>query len=140
MIRRPPRSTRTDTLFPYTTLFRSNSRWTPMVFNQFKQLFFDGKSPVYSANQRAVRTLTSGTAEGKLLGGNLTVLTGIAGSRYYPDFTDSILFMEDIGEEPYRIDRMFSQIALTVALQRIKGFVFERCSDCNASNPGTTWL
>src|SRR3546814_8681507 len=51
----------------------ANSRWTPMVFNQFKQLFFDGKSPVYSANQRAVRTLTSGTAEGKLLGGNLTV-------------------------------------------------------------------
>src|SRR3546814_146032 len=101
MIRRPPRSTRTDTLFPYTTLFRS-------------------------------------TAEGKLLGGNLTVLTGIAGSRYYPAFTDSILFLEDIGEEPYRIDRMFSQLALSGALQRIKGFVFGRCSDCEASNPGNS--
>src|SRR5690606_41435350 len=69
-------------------------------------------------------------SEGKLLGGNLTVLTGLAGSPYYPDFTDSILFLEDIGEEPYRIDRMFSQLALSGALQRINGFVFGRCSDC----------
>ncbi|MEC3881051.1 S66 peptidase family protein [Parapedobacter sp. 10938] len=116
----------------------ANSKWTPIVFNQFKQLFFEGKPPVYSANQRPVRTLTPGTAEGKLLGGNLTVLTGLAGSRYYPDFNDSILFLEDIGEEPYRIDRMFSQLALSGALQRIKGFVFGRCSDCEASNPGNS--
>lgn len=116
----------------------ANSRWTPMVFDQFKALFFEGSPPVYSANQRRVRTLGSGTAEGKLLGGNLTVLTGLAGSRYYPDFTDSILFLEDIGEEPYRIDRMFSQLALSGALQRIKGFIFGRCSDCEASNPGNS--
>jgi len=113
----------------------ANSRWTPMVFDQFRQLFFQGKPPVYAANGRPVRTLTSGTAQGKLLGGNLTVLTGLAGSRYYPDFKDSILFLEDIGEEPYRIDRMFSQLALTGALQHINGFVFGRCSDCEASSP-----
>ena len=116
----------------------ANSRWTPMVFDQFKQLFFRGQPPIYAANQRPVRTLTPGIAEGKLLGGNLTVLTGLAGSPYYPDFTDSILFLEDIGEEPYRIDRMFSQLALSGALQRIKGFVFGRCSDCEASNPGNS--
>ncbi len=116
----------------------ANSRWTPMVLHQFKQLFFEGKSLAYSDNKRPVRTLASGTAEGKLFGGNLTVLTGLAGSRYYPDFTDSILFLEDIGEEPYRIDRMFSQLALSGALQRIKGFVFGRCSDCEASNPGNS--
>ena len=113
----------------------ANSRWTPMVFDQFRQLFFQGQPPVYSANGRPIRTLTHGTAQGKLLGGNLTVLTGLAGSRYYPDFTDSILFLEDIGEEPYRIDRMFSQLALSGALQRIKGFVFGRCSDCEAASP-----
>ena len=113
----------------------ANSRWTDMVLNQFKQLFFDGIPPIYAANQHPVRTLTAGTAEGRLLGGNLTVLTGIAGSRFYPDFTDSILFLEDIGEEPYRIDRMFSQLALSGALEHIKGFVFGRCSDCEASDP-----
>ena len=113
----------------------ANSRWTDMVFRQFRQLFFDGQPPVYADNQRPVRTLTPGAAEGKLLGGNLTVLTGIAGSRYYPDFTDSILFIEEIGEEPYRIDRMFSQLDLSGALKQIKGFVFGRCTDCEASDP-----
>ncbi|WP_353125937.1 S66 peptidase family protein [Parapedobacter pyrenivorans] len=116
----------------------ANSRWTPMVVNQFEQLFFSGKPPVYAAAQNRIRTLTPGTADGKLLGGNLTVLTGMAGSRYYPDFNNSILFLEDIGEEPYRIDRMFSQLALSGALQKIKGFVFGRCSDCEAKNPGNS--
>lgn len=116
----------------------ANSRWTSMVFDQFEQLFFQGRPPVYSFNRRPVRTLTSGTAEGKLMGGNLTVLTGLAGSRYYPDFSDTILFLEDIGEEPYRIDRMFSQLALSGALQRIKGFIFGRCSDCGAKSPSNS--
>ena len=116
----------------------ANSRWTPMVINQFEQLFFSGKPPIYITEQNRIRTLTAGIAEGKLLGGNLTVLTGIAGSRFYPDFDDSILFLEDIGEEPYRIDRMFSQLALSGALQKIKGFIFGRCSDCEAKNPSNS--
>lgn len=113
----------------------ANSRWTPMVVDQFEQLFFNGKPPVYMTAQNRIRTLTPGTAEGKLLGGNLTVLTGMAGSRYYTDFDNSILFLEDIGEEPYRIDRMFSQLALSGVLRKIKGFIFGRCSDCESKNP-----
>jgi len=116
----------------------ANSHWTPMVINQFKQLFFDGKSPACITDRNAVTNLTAGIAEGKLLGGNLTVLTGIAGSRFFPDFEDSILFLEEIGEEPYRIDRMFSQLALTGALKKIKGFVFGKCSDCKPANPATS--
>lgn len=116
----------------------ANSRWTPMVINQFEQLFFKGKPPIYAAARNTVQPLNPGTAEGKLLGGNLTVLTGIAGSKYFPDFNDSILFLEDISEEPYRIDRMFSQLALSGALQKIKGFIFGRCSDCEAKNPGNS--
>ncbi len=116
----------------------ANSRWTPMVISQFEQLFFKGKPPMYTVPQNSVRTLSPGTAEGKLLGGNLTVLTGIAGSKYFPDFNDSILFLEDISEEPYRIDRMFSQLALSGALRKINGFIFGRCSDCEAKNPGNS--
>lgn len=113
----------------------ANSVWTPMVTNQFTQFFFDGTPPVYATKQQEFRTITGGTAEGRLLGGNLTVLTGIAGSNYFPDFEDSLLFLEDIGEAPYRIDRMFSQLALTGALSQIKGFVFGKCSDCEAESP-----
>ncbi len=52
-----------------------------------------------------IQTLKGGTAEGVILGGNLTVLTALSGTPYYPDFHNSILFIEDIGEDPYRIDR-----------------------------------
>lgn len=113
----------------------ANSVWTPMVNNQFRQLFFEGKPPVYATSQNEIQTITGGTAEGRLLGGNLTVLTGISGSKYFPNFEDSILFLEDIGEEPYRIDRMFSQLALSGALAKIKGLVFGKCSDCEAKSP-----
>lgn len=108
----------------------ANSVWTPMVNNQFEQLFFHGKPPMYTTDRREIRTITPGIAEGHLLGGNLTVLTGIAGSKYFPQFKDSILFLEDIGEQPYRIDRMFSQLALSGALSSIKGFIFGKCTDC----------
>jgi len=116
----------------------ANSPWTPMVLHQFEQLFMEGKLPTYAAGEEPIRTLTSGVASGKLFGGNLTVLTGIVGSKYFPDFKDSILFVEDIGEEPYRIDRMFSQLALSGALQSISGFIFGRCSDCEAKNPANS--
>jgi len=113
----------------------ANSVWTSMVNNQFTQLFFEGKQPVYATDKKEFRPISSGSAEGRLLGGNLTVLAGIAGSRYFPDFGNSLLFLEDIGEEPYRIDRMFSQLALTGALSKIKGLIFGKCSDCQAKNP-----
>ncbi|MFC3196372.1 LD-carboxypeptidase [Parapedobacter deserti] len=123
----------------------ANSPWTAMVTDQFEQLFFEGKALDYGrlrrkssatgVNRDVIHTIYPGVAEGKLMGGNLTVLTGIAGSKYYPDFEDSILFLEDIGEQPYRIDRMFSQLALSGALQKIRGFIFGKCSDCEAKNP-----
>ncbi|MBK1440843.1 LD-carboxypeptidase [Parapedobacter sp. ISTM3] len=123
----------------------ANSVWTPMVIEQFEQLFFYGKVPDYARLemqvhakgrlQRAIQTITPGIAEGKLLGGNLTVLTTLAGSTYFPDFEDSILFLEDVGEEPYRIDRMLSQLALSGALGKIKGFIFGKCTDCEARYP-----
>jgi len=64
------------------------------------------------------------------LGGNLTVLTALSGTPYYPDFQDSILFIEDVGEDPYRIDRMMSTLQLNGTLSKIKGFIFGQCSEC----------
>lgn len=116
----------------------ANSVWTPMVTNQFEQLFFHGRPPVYTTDPYEIRTITPGIAEGRLLGGNLTVLTGIAGSKYFPQFKDSILFLEDIGEQPYRIDRMLSQLALSGALSAISGFVFGKCTDCGTKNVRNT--
>ena len=56
--------------------------------------------------------------------------TALAGSPYLADFTGRILFLEDVGEAPYRVDRMFSTLKLMGALDRIAGFVFGECTDC----------
>lgn len=82
------------------------------------------------------RVLSPGTARGRLLGGNLTVLTAIVGSGYLPDWDDAILFLEDVEEAPYRIDRMLTQLALAGILRKVKGVVFGYCTDCK---PGDSY-
>lgn len=116
------------------------SSWPSFVANQFEALFFNGLPPIYEnpldkgddliPRQNRIQTIRSGIAKGKLLGGNLTVLTTIAGSSYYPDFSDSILFLEDVSEEPYRVERMLCQLKLNGTLGKIKGFIFGKCTDC----------
>ena len=69
-------------------------------------------------------TITSGKAKGLLVGGNLTIITSMIGTEYQLDFTDKIVFIEDIGEEPYRIDRMLTQLIETGELQKASGIVF----------------
>lgn len=114
--------------------------WNSFNVKQFENMFFNqekitfknegskGDELVLKANR--IQTLKAGIAEGKILGGNLTVLTALSGTPYYPDFQDAILFIEDIGEDPYRIDRMMSTLQLNGTLGKIKGFIFGQCSDC----------
>lgn len=80
--------------------------------------------------EHRIGTITPGTARGRLLGGNLTVLTAIIGSQFLPQWDNSILFLEDVGEDIYRVDRMFTQLKLAGILQRIRGFVFGTCAEC----------
>lgn len=80
-------------------------------------------------------TLNSGKAKGRLMGGNLAVLTGIIGSAYLPHWKNKILFLEDVEEEPYEIDRMLTQLKLAGVLSQISGFVFGKCSKCVAEEP-----
>jgi muramoyltetrapeptide carboxypeptidase len=77
------------------------------------------------------RVITPGRARGRLLGGNLTVFTTIIGSGYLPDFTDCILFLEDVEEAPYSLDRMFTQLKLAGILGRAKGVVWGTCDKCS---------
>ena len=118
-------------------------RWDPYSLDYYKRVLFNGEQVTYSNKQGIsternsltqvefrTRTITPGKARGKLLGGNLTVLTTILGSPYVPDWDNAILFCEDVGEDLYRIDRMVTQLKLTGVLGKIKGFVFGGCSEC----------
>lgn len=77
-----------------------------------------------------VKILNHGIAEGRLIVGCLSVLNGLVGTPYMPDLTDSILVIEDIEEEPYRIDRYFAQLKLTGILDKIRGLVLGQFIDC----------
>lgn len=114
--------------------------WNSFNVKQFEKVFFE-KSLITFQNEvtkgddlvvkgNRTQTLKGGTVEGQILGGNLTVLTALSGTPYYPDFKNSILFIEDIGEDPYRIDRMMSTLQLNGTLGEIKGFIFGQCTDC----------
>jgi muramoyltetrapeptide carboxypeptidase len=76
--------------------------------------------------------LRSGKASGRLIGGNLTVLSTLMGTPYLPSFDGAILFLEDVDEAVYRIDRMLTQLALGGVLKRVAGVVFGQCARCAA--------
>jgi muramoyltetrapeptide carboxypeptidase len=123
--------------------------WNQFNADQFRRMFFqrelmhyqnvlDSKDELVPRQNRTI-TITPGKVQGELIGGNLTVLTALAGSPYLPDFTGKILFIEDVEEAPYRIDRMLSTLKLMGALDKISGFIFGECTDCRPSG-GYGWL
>jgi muramoyltetrapeptide carboxypeptidase len=77
------------------------------------------------------REINAGTAEGRLVGGNLAVLASLCGTPFIPDLSDGILILEDINEPVYRIDRMLQQLRLSGALTGCKAIVFGECVKCS---------
>ncbi|RZO13881.1 MAG: LD-carboxypeptidase [Synechococcus sp. MED-G135] len=72
----------------------------------------------------------SGTARGPLIAANLTVASHLLGSPHMPGLSGAILILEDVGESPYRIDRMLTHWRLTGALHKLSGLGFGRFSGC----------
>jgi len=77
-----------------------------------------------------IEVLRPGTAQGKLYGGCLSMLVASLGTPYEIQTDDTILFIEDIGEKPFRIDRMLMQLRLAGKLEKVRGFVFGEMLDC----------
>jgi muramoyltetrapeptide carboxypeptidase len=76
------------------------------------------------------REINRGRAEGRLVGGNLAVLTSLCGTQYMPDLDDGILVLEDINEPLYRIDRLLQQLKVSGALSECRAIVFGECVGC----------
>jgi len=66
-------------------------------------------------------TIVPGRAEGTLIGGNLTLLQCLIGTPWQPVFEGALLFLEDVGEDLYRVDRVLSHLRLAGALERLAG-------------------
>ncbi len=80
--------------------------------------------------KRTVKVLCGGTARGRLIGGNLSVLCTTIGTRWQPEFRGRILFFEDLGEEPYRFDRMLTHLLNCGLLQQVAGVAIGLNADC----------
>jgi muramoyltetrapeptide carboxypeptidase len=83
--------------------------------------------------------LVDGAAEGVLYGGCLSVLVASLGTRYEIKTEGTILFLEDVGEKPYRIDRMLMQLKLAGKLDAVRGIIFGEMRECvQTANQGYT--
>lgn len=76
------------------------------------------------------QSLRKGIVVGQILGGNLSVLTAMIGTKYLPNMRNKILLLEDINEVPYKVDRMLNQLRLNNILSIINGIILGRFVDC----------
>jgi len=86
--------------------------------------------PLQLVGQATLQVLRPGKAEGPLIGGTLSVLVRLLGTPYLPELTGAILFLEDVGEAPYRIDGMLAQLRLAGVLDRLSGVVLGQFTAC----------
>jgi muramoyltetrapeptide carboxypeptidase len=116
------------------------SSWNSYTSGYVRQILMDGRALTMSNPhdigdnltqvEDRVQVINQGVARGRLLGGNLTVLSAIMGSSYLPDWKGAILFLEDTDEYIYRIDRMLTQLELAGVLGQVAGLVFGKCTRC----------
>jgi muramoyltetrapeptide carboxypeptidase len=79
-----------------------------------------------------VISIVKGKASGALVGGNLTLVTNLMGTPYEIDTKGKILFLEEVGEEPYRVDRMLTQLWLGGKFQDAAGIALGRFANCES--------
>jgi muramoyltetrapeptide carboxypeptidase len=120
--------------------------FTPYSLGELKRVLWTGETPVRLGGpppfdrtegrvdwENRVATLVPGKARGRLLGGNLCLMSHLCGTPYFPDLRGAILFLEDVEEAYYRIDRMLTQLWLSGALAGVTGVAFGKFTSCEPS-------
>jgi len=100
--------------------------------NHVIELFDNPKTKEDESYQYEV--IQKGTAEGQLVGGNLSLISAMAGTDYELKVKNKLVFLEDVGEQPYRIDRMLTQLLQNTDWSEAAGIVLGIFNDCKARN------
>lgn len=115
------------------------SSFTPYTQEYYRKALFEPKpiglvtNPPESNALRPhhrMRTIRPGNARGRLAGGNLSLIAMLMGTPFEIDTRGAILFIEDIGEQPYSLDRMLTQLRLAGKFQQAAGIIWGECSEC----------
>ena len=104
-----------------------------LIKNDLEKLLF-GKATDFKSGT----TIHGGTAKGKLLCCNLSVLLRLAGTPYFPDLRDKILLIEDIHERLHKIDLMLQQLKQQPTFEKLRGLIFGQFTDCQGDEEDGT--
>lgn len=104
------------------------------MVKELKKTLFEDKHEISSG-----KCLKAGTAEGKIVGGCLSVFNLLCGTKYFPNLRGKILLLEDVGEKTYKIDLWLQQLKQQPHFDELKGIIFGKFSDCEIKdkNDGT---
>jgi muramoyltetrapeptide carboxypeptidase len=95
-----------------------------------RRLFSLLESSVPAEPLRGTETYVDGTVEGPLLGGNLSVFTRLLGTPFLPPLDGAILLLEDLSEQPYRLDRMWTHLELAGVFRKVRGIALGQFIGC----------
>ena len=112
--------------------------WNEFSTDVFNRVVCNGENcsfPIEQTPSKNFMTINKGKAQGKLVGGNLSVISGLIGSPYFELPENSILFLEETNEEPYVVDRLLTHLKLAHVYDKLNGIIFGNCSKCLAENP-----
>jgi muramoyltetrapeptide carboxypeptidase len=121
------------------------SVWNDFSTQHFKNVLFENSTSILLENPSIkgdnltqiadrIHTIYAGEVEGIFIGGNLTVFASLIGTPYLPNLENCILFLEEINEEIYKIDRLFCQLKLSGILDKLKGIVLGKFTNCGHGN------
>ena len=112
------------------------AHFTEYTVRWYRRALFD-KAPLgrlENPPSHPISAVRAGVAQGQLVGGNLTLIASLMGTPYEIDTRGALLFAEEIDEQPYRIDRMLTQLRLAGKLAGASGVVFGECVSCDSGS------
>jgi muramoyltetrapeptide carboxypeptidase len=120
----------------------AGGNFSDYTYDQYKKVLIEptsntriGEAPKFETSpgvvdwENRLMSIVSGAAEGHLIGGNLSLMVTLLGTPYEPSFEGAILFLEDVSEPPYSVDRMLTHLWMAGKLEQVAGIVLGKFSD-----------
>ena len=113
-----------------------SSEFTDFTKSYIQKVLFTSLAgqEITHSNPEQIEVLDGGKATGKLIGGNLSLISAMCGTKYLPSAKGKIVLLEDIDEKPYRIDRMLVQLEQAWDLKKAKGILLGEFADCDSDS------
>ncbi|MEE9438471.1 MAG: LD-carboxypeptidase [Saprospiraceae bacterium] len=117
-----------------------SSTFSDFVLADLDFIFNNKTKHTYPTNNTPIISLSKGKAKGKLIGGNLSLLAAMCGTKYLPNAKEKLVYIEDIEEKPYRIDRMLTQLEQAMDLKKAKGIILGQFDGCDSDSDNSLSL